>query len=306
MNKERKQFMKTCKPIFRALAVVLAVACIAIAADAPKLTFQFKTLKGFPNAQQTSMYGINNNNVVVGLYFDQKGMSHGVRWDGKSKKFTTIDDPKGDMGSECMNLNSKGTIVGGYYTAGSLFGFQYKDGKFIDVGPAGAVSEAWGINDNGEIVGFVTDSNNVVHGYFWDGKKYKILDYPGANNSTGAWGINNAGLVTLQWIDSSGYYEAGTYNTKTKQYGPPIKVPGADQTYVHSINNAGDIVFSWDDSSGAHGALLIGKKFYKFSDPKGPDYTKPDGINDKHEIVGRYEQTGHKFEQSFEAKYSRQ
>ena len=44
MNKERKQFMKTCKPIFRALAVVLAVACIAIAADAPKLTFQFKTL----------------------------------------------------------------------------------------------------------------------------------------------------------------------------------------------------------------------------------------------------------------------
>jgi len=311
MNKERKQFMKTCKPVFRALAVVLAVACIAIAADAPKLTFQFKTLKGFPKAEQTSMYGINNKNVVVGLYLDQKGMSHGVRWDGKSKKFTTIDDPKGDMGSECINLNSKGTIVGGYYTAGSLFGFQYKDGKFIDVGPAGVVSEAWGINDNGEIAGFVTDSNSVVHGYFWDGKEYTILDYPGANNYTNAWGINNAGLVTLQWIDSSGNYEGATYNTKTGAYSKPINVPGAASTYIHSINNAGDIVFSWYDSSGnGHGALRMreGKKFkfYKFSDPKGPDYTKPDGINDKREIVGRYEQTGHKFEQSFEAKYSRQ
>jgi len=41
MNKERKQFMKTCKPGLRVLAVVLAFACIATAADAPKLTFKF-------------------------------------------------------------------------------------------------------------------------------------------------------------------------------------------------------------------------------------------------------------------------
>ena len=296
--------MKNRKPVFRALAVVLAFACIATAADAPKLTFKFKTLKGFPKAQQTSMYGINNKGVVVGYYLDQSSKEHGVRWDPKDKKFTTIDDPKGDMGSECINLNSKGTIVGGYYTAGSLFGFQYQDGKFSDIGPTGVVSEAWGINDEGEVAGFVTDSNNVVHGYFWDGKQYTILDYPGANNWTEAWGINNEGLITLQWIDSSGHYEAATYNSKTKKYSKPITVPGAAQTYAHSINNAGDIVFSWDDSSGnSFGALLTGKKFYKFSDPKAPDYTRPDGINDKREIVGRYEPAGSKFEQSFEATY---
>jgi probable HAF family extracellular repeat protein len=296
--------MKDCKATLRVLAVVLAFACIATAADAPKLTFKFTTLKGVPKAQQTSMFGINNKDVVVGYYLDQKGIEHGVRWDPKDKKFTTIDDPKGDMGSECINLNSIGTIVGGYYTANSLFGFVYKDGKISDIGPAGVVSEAWGINDKGEIVGFVTDSNNVVHGYFWDGKKYTILDYPGANNFTAAWGINNAGLVTLQWIDSSGNYEAALYNTKTKKYSKPITVPGAAQTYVHSINNAGDIVFSWYDSSGnAHGALRIGKTFYTFSDPKGPNYTKSDGINDKREIVGRFEPTGSKFEKSFEATY---
>jgi uncharacterized membrane protein len=296
--------MKHRKPVLRVLAVVLVFVCIAAAADAPKLTFKFKTLRGVSKAEQTSMYGINNNDVAVGYYLDQKSIEHGVQWDGKDKKFTTIDDPKGDMGSECINLNSKGTIVGGYYTANSLFGFVYKDGKFTDIGPTGVVSEAWGINDKGEIAGFVTDSNNVVHGYFWDGKKYTILDYPGANNFTAAWGINNAGLITLQWIDSGGNYEAGLYNTETKKYSNPITVPGAAQTYIHSINNSGDIVFSWDDSSGnSFGALLMGKKFYKFSDPKAPDYTRPDGINDKREIVGRFEPTGSKFEQSFEATY---
>ena len=57
MNKERKQFMKTCKPGLRVLAIVLAYACIATAADAPKLTFKFTALKGVPKARQTSMYG---------------------------------------------------------------------------------------------------------------------------------------------------------------------------------------------------------------------------------------------------------
>jgi probable HAF family extracellular repeat protein len=296
--------MKACKPVFRVLAVVLAFACISTAADAPKLTFKFKTMKGVPKAQQTSMFGINNKMVVVGYYLDHKGIEHGVRWDPKDKKFTTIDDPKGDMGSECINLNSKGMIVGGYFTANSLFGFVYKNGTFSDIGPTGVVSEAWGINDKGEIVGFVTDSNNVVHGWLWDGKQYTILDYPGANSFTAAWGINNAGLITLQWIDSSGNYEGALYNSKTKKYSNPINVPGAAQTYIHSINSAGDIVFSWYDSGGnAHGALRMAKKFYTFSDPKGPNYTKPDGINDKREIVGRFEPTGSKFEQSFEATY---
>jgi uncharacterized membrane protein len=296
--------MKNYKSITSMVALALTLMAAATAADAPKLTFKFTTLKGVPKALQTSMYGINNKGVVVGYYLDQNSIEHGVRWDPKDQKFTTIDDPKGDMGNECINLNSKGTIVGGYYTANSLFGFQYKDGKFSDIGPGGVVSEAWGINDKGEVAGFMTDSSNVVHGYVWDGKLYTILDYPGANKFTAAWGINNAGLVTLQWIDSSNNYEAAVYNTKTQKYSKPITVRGAAQTYVHSIDNAGDIVFSWDDSSGnSFGALLTGKKFYKFSDPKAPDYTRPDGINDKHEIVGRFERTGHKFEKSFEATY---
>lgn len=64
------------------------------------------------------------------------------------------------------------------------------------------------------------------------------------------------------------------------------------------------LFFSWYDSSGkAYGALLTGKTFYKFSDPKGPDYTKPDDINDKRDVVGRFESTSSRSEQSLEATY---
>jgi len=313
VNKERTQFMKTCKPVLRVSSVLLAFACIATAADAPKLTFKFKTIS-VPKALQTSTYGINNRGDIVGYYIDQRGAIHGLLLE-KGKKVINIDDPNSTYGTEPNNLNSNGTIVGVYLidSAGDVRGFSYHQGRFKDVGPQACKgpieSGAYGINDKGDIVGFCTDSSNVVHGYLWNGKKYTPLDYPGANDFTLPWGINNAGLVTLQWIDSSSHYEGGTYNSKTKKYSKkPINVPGAVQTYIHSINNAGDIVFSWYDSSGnSYGALRMreGKnfKFYTFSDPKGPNYTRPDGINDRREIVGRYESTGAQYEQGFEATY---
>jgi probable HAF family extracellular repeat protein len=120
-------------------------------------------------------------------------------------------------------------IVGDYLidSEGDIRGFVYQDGKFTDVGPQGCIESAGaGINDQGEIVGWCADSSNVVHGYLWNGESYSSLDYPGANNFTLAWGINNAGLVTLQWIDSAGNYEGAVYDSKTKKYSNPIIVPG--------------------------------------------------------------------------------
>jgi probable HAF family extracellular repeat protein len=286
------------------LALILSTISTAAAQEPATLSFKFTTIR-MPKAKQTSIFGINNSGAMVGYYINQKGTIHGLLF--VNGKVQNIDDPKSAYGTEPVGVNSDGTIVGDYLIdpSGDIRGFNYQNGKFTDVGPKGCIeSSGAGVNDKGEIVGWCTDSKDVVHGYLWNGKKYISLDYPGANNFTLAWGINNTGLITLQWIDSSGNYEGALYNSKSKKYSKPINVPGAAQTYIHSINNAGDIVFSWYDSSGkAYGALLTGKTFYKFSDPKGPDYTKPDGINDKREIVGRYEPTGAKFEQSFEATY---
>jgi uncharacterized membrane protein len=300
--------MNKCESVFWVLlAVVLAFVGTATAEDGPDVTFRFKTVV-VPKALQTSIYGINNNGAMVGYYINEMGAIHGLLL--ATGEVTNIDDPNSAFGTEALNANSNGTIVGEYITdsEGDVAGFIYENGLFRDVIPVNLVpntgcleSFASGINDSGEIVGNC-NLDGVVHGYLWNGEKYIFLDYPGANNFTLAWGINNAGLVTLQWIDSNGNYEGATYNSVTQEYSAPINVPGAAQTFIHSINNAGDIVFSSYDASGnSYGAVMIGQEFYTFSDPRGPNYTRPDGINDALDIVGRYEVTGGKFEKGFQA-----
>ncbi len=181
MNKERKQFMKTCKPVLRALAVVLAFACIAIAADAPKLTFKFTTTN-VPGALQTFPAGVNNKGVTVGQYEDKRGNFHGYVL--KGKKLTKLDDPNGThTGANGINYNKKyGEMVVGYYrnTSGNDVGFLYRNGTYTDVpGPAGATASGpQDINDMGWIVGWYFDSSNIQHGFLLQGNTYTTLDPP--------------------------------------------------------------------------------------------------------------------------------
>ena len=92
------------------------------------------------------------------------------------------------------------------------------------------------------------------------------------------------------------------YNSKTKKYSKPINVPGAAQTYIHSVNSAGGIVFLLVRLE-RQSLWRTADRQDVFSDPKGPDYTKPDDINDKRDVVGRFESTSSRSEQSLEATY---
>jgi hypothetical protein len=144
------------------------------------------------------------------------------------------------------------------------------------------------------------DSTGAQHGFVWNGKKYKQLDAPGARSSL-AWGINNNGLVSVQWVDSTGNTNGAIYNGKkyTK-----INVPGAVSSFPHGIDTAGDVVYSWTDSTGVyHGALRTGGKYYKFDDPKGTNGTYGDGINDHNLVVGVYHTSGGSVAEGFKASY---
>jgi probable HAF family extracellular repeat protein len=162
--------MKTFKLVLRVLAGVLTFACIATAADAPKLTFKFTTIN-VKGSQETDPVAINNDGVIVGIYIDSSGTLHGLKLVGG--KAINIDDPKATEGTYCYGINSKGVIVGAYGTSGGgSQAFMYQGGKFTDIGPVGTTySEAWGINDNGQIVGDYFDSRGVEVGFLWNGKK---------------------------------------------------------------------------------------------------------------------------------------
>jgi uncharacterized membrane protein len=292
--------MKYCNSPACLLGLGLALMATAKAADAPPLSFKFTTIN-VPGAQQTLSFGINNSGVIVGQYIDQGGVAHGYVLNGK--KLTTLDDPNGED-TFCYELNLNGAIavVASYtdFNTNEDVAFLYKNGKFTDIpGPTGAIaSVAYGINDRGDIVGDYLDSSRVAHGFLLKHKTYTTLDVPGAV-MTFATGINNKGYIVLAWAGSKGF-ESSVYNGKTYR---TIDVPGAAGSIAGAINTAGDVAYDWFDFNNVyHGALRHRGKYYKFDHPKSAQ-TLATGINDRHVIVGWYQNRNNGPTQGFKATY---
>jgi uncharacterized membrane protein len=268
--------------------LVLVLVSVAIAGDAPPLTFKFRTVN-VPGAVQTTPGGINNADVSVGQYQDKNMAFHGYILNGK--KLKTLDDPNG-TNTLANDLNPNGAIcVVGYYlnSAGAAVGFLYRKGKFTDIpGPTGATaSAANSINDKGDIVGYYVDSSGTQHGFLLKGKTYTTLDVPEAVG-TGVDAINNKGTMVVFWVDSKGNGQSSITYDGGKTY-KTINVPEAVYSAANAINNEGDIVYTWLDSADrVRGALRHNGKYYKFDYPKAV-FTYGGGLNDRRTITGGYE-----------------
>ena len=266
------------------LVLFFALLLVAVAAETPTatLTFKFKTIK-VAGAQSAAIYGVNNNGAMVGSYVDSSGVRHGFKR-LSTGKVIPIDDPKG-TDTYCFAINKTGAIVGYYATSShTAQAFRYVNGKFTDIGPAGSTgSQATGINDHGDISGNFGDSKGS-HGFLLKGGKYYTQDVPGAQATLGG-GINNAGVMTEVWLDSSFNSESSLYNGKTYK---TINIPGEADSDAAAINNLNDIVYSWEGATDTYGGALrhLGK-LYKFHVPNR-DRTFGYGINDHNLIVGAY------------------
>jgi probable HAF family extracellular repeat protein len=275
--------MKTRRAGVGQVIFLLAVLCGVAAAESPKLTFKFTIIK-VKGAQSTALYGINSGGVMVGSYVDSGGVRHGFQL--TAGKVKNIDDPNG-TDTYCLGINKTGAIVGWYAAATShaAQGFLYQKGKFSDLGPSGSMgSQAIGINDHGDINGNYGDSSGVSHGFLLKAGKYTTQDVPNASNTLGG-GINNAGLITEVWLDSSFNANSSLYDGKKKY--TKINIPGEPDSDAGGINNLGDVVYSWEAAETYGGALRHGGKYYKFHVPHG-DRTFGYGINDKKVIVGAF------------------
>lgn len=286
--------MKNWKAASSLLLCSFWFSCTALAADAPSLTFTFKTYS-VPGALQTWLTGINNSGVIVGYYLDQQTNAHGFSL--TSGKFQQIDDPNGDQ-TQIFGINSSGAIVGAYHDPCieelCYEGFVFEGGKFTDIGPPwfrhppeddAPQSVAYGINDSGIIVGQAGDGFGSEVGFLLKNHKYKQLTVPHANGEL-AVGINNAGLVTVNWATSTSS-GASIYNGRTFKN---INVPGGGDSFAGGINNLGDVVLGFGSIQGNHinGALLHANKYYKFFYSKAKNDTFPLGLNDKRTIVGAW------------------
>jgi len=280
------------------IGVFVLVVCVS--AGIAALTFVFFTdVTATPTAQETDTYGLNNSGVIAGDYVDANSVQHGMILTSLATlvpKLTTVDradcvTAPGSTTIAFYAINNLGVAAGWCTNTSSVeIGFTYSQGKFTDISiPGATMVNANGINDAGDVVGTYT-ANGVQHGYLLSNGQLTTLDPPGTVSLNTAWGINNAGVITIYGINANGAYTSFTTADQGKTY-TPFHDPneGSIGTAIHQINNNGDIVGTYFDSSNAaHGVLYHAGVYNTFDDPNGIGATRGDGLNDALVVVGRY------------------
>ncbi len=81
-----------------------------------------------PGSTNTGFFGLNNNGLAVGYYFDVNGLSHGLIYNTANGSWSTVDDPNASANS-AFGVN--GTTINGINDLGQLVGF-YSDGTHVN------------------------------------------------------------------------------------------------------------------------------------------------------------------------------
>lgn len=205
-----------------------------------------------PGANFTRALGINDAGKVFGMYGSNNFPFPGFVYDGQN--FTTVQYP-GALETSVTGELQNGTLLGFFNNSPTIDGFRF-DGTnyqaFLIPGKKVVTTTTGNANNNGDFVGSAAITNSEgSEGYVFSPGKVTTLRFPGAL-FTGAYGINDQGIVTGGFADSSRvacfYWTAGQFVSFT--------VPGAGLISCNGINNAGVIVGWYQDFvGGIHGFM---------------------------------------------------
>jgi len=200
----------------------------------------------FPGAALTIANAINNNNVIVGSFFDSASSVHGFIY--KNGKYTQIDYP-GSTETEALGINDQGDIVGVYQVAGPLnfHGFLRHNGEFttIDAPQAQFGTKVSGINSNMVMAGTFDDSQGFI---FREGS-FTVVNapqLPGESRQTQLNGITNLNWISGQ-VFTGGIWRGFWLKDRDLDF---LEPPGLIDSEVTAMNGHGDIVGCHDASSG--------------------------------------------------------
>jgi uncharacterized membrane protein len=224
----------------------------------------------FPGSLWTRAVAINCSGDIVGDYvigkFGGNGKDFGFLL--HSGVYTTIRFPDSDS-TIPAGINTDGDIVGRYLDKVGMHGFLLSAGVYssIDFPGSAAFTQAWKINDAGEIAGryiATTDGKNHMfvlrNGFFT-----AIPDVPEAFETAVVedGGLNNAGHIVSQYCSAKKcnlfsypgtvhafFLSGGVYTT--------FDPPGSIGTTAFGLNSLDQIVGVYLDSSGVvHGYLRM-------------------------------------------------
>jgi probable HAF family extracellular repeat protein len=196
---------------------------------------------------------INNNGQVVGSSLNASGQERPVLWQRNAQNLWQITDLNtlGGPTAYANKISDNGRIVGmSSRSSGPRHGFLLYNSVFTDLGalayPANlGTSEALGVNDAGQVVGYAyAPLWGPDHAFYYNGTAAVDITPPGqfsfargeAINATGmAAGITilpgggSTGFEAATWTQAGGWHEIGV-------------LTGLSESEAYGINNAGDVV----------------------------------------------------------------
>jgi probable HAF family extracellular repeat protein len=194
----------------------------------------------------------------------------------------------GGLGSESRALNNQGEVVGDApIKDGNSHAFLWQNGKMADLGtlPGYASSVALGINDKGQVVGYLSTGSGFNggdrHAFLWENGHMALLGSPGSI----AVGINNQSQVIGQSAAADGTTHGYVWQDgQTTDLGT---LPGFQFGRVSAINNKGQVlgtVFRFSDAA----THLFLWQYGEMTDlGTFKDYTAvPGAINDNGQVAG--------------------
>ena len=259
------------------------------AASRPSTTVGIITADGAGNLSGTATASQNGNiiqsSIVTGTYAVNPDCTGSATFaGGGSVNFVIVA-----RGSQLLAISTVAGSVESSIAILSPSALQISTFTTVDV-PGSIETDAFGINNSGQISGDFADSTGREHGFLMAGGSFSTVDVPGSVQTFGR-GINDRGQTVGNYLDSTfkrhGYLlSSGSFIT--------FDFPGAIETRGVGINNSGAIVGRYRDTGGIHGYLLSSGSFTTIDFP-GAIETRAFGINDVGQVVGRYRDSAGQF-----------
>ena len=235
-------------------------------------------------------YGINDARLVTGLYHDDSNLAHGFAWQNGIS--LSLDYP-GAADTYLDLVNNQGVVIGDYENdanAEQVVTYSFATGAWTMLPDVAGYpnNNGYGINDFGFAVGNAYSADfSTSAAWVWDpsAQSNSIFAAPeSAQNSTGAYAVNDEGQVVGVFTDSSGvthgFLKAGTTYTT-------IDPPDSTLTNANAINNRGTIVGAWENLSGWwEGFIRTSDGVFTILDVPGALETQINGINDRGDLCG--------------------
>ena len=214
----------------------------------------------FPDAVNTFPMGISDDFLVAGYFLSKTFGNHTFGFIKDRGLYTLYKDFKTPRGPNTVNellaINDSDVAVGFYtdsYGVNHAYELNVQVLKFANLLPSGFTNtEGTGIDNQGNAVGFGTDSKGTTAGWIYRNGIYRELSYPNST-STEALGLNWQCQVVGEYTGKDGVTHGFvvTNPTTNQPIWQAIDEPdAAGVTVINSINHHHAIAGWYVDSSG--------------------------------------------------------